>query len=162
MVATDGPGNMDTSLSMYGQQVAQTSTFKYLGSVIAREGGAEEGVKARMASGWLKWQATSGILCDPRMPRWLKGKVYCSLVHPALLYGSECWATTKKDEQRMKTTKMRMLRWMYGLTRLERVQNKAVRRMVGMAEITDKMQEGQLWWFGHVMRQPEKLIGNVT
>uniref|UniRef100_A0A914XIS3 Reverse transcriptase domain-containing protein n=1 Tax=Plectus sambesii TaxID=2011161 RepID=A0A914XIS3_9BILA len=162
MVATDEPGNMDAHLSVDGQHVPQTSRFKYLGSVIAREGGAEEDVKARMASGWLKWQATSGILCDPRMPQWLKGKVYCSVVCPALLYGSECWATTTKDEQRMKTTEMRMLRWMCGLTRLDRVRNEAVRRMVGMAEITDKMQEGQLWWFRHVTCRPENYIGNVT
>uniref|UniRef100_A0A914XRT6 Uncharacterized protein n=1 Tax=Plectus sambesii TaxID=2011161 RepID=A0A914XRT6_9BILA len=145
-----------------GQQVSQTSRFKYLGSVIAREGGAEEDVKARTASGWLKWRATFGVLCDPRMPRWLKGKVYCSVVRPALLYGSECWTTTKKDEQRMKTTEMRMLRWMCGLTRLDRVRNEVVRRMVGVAEITGKMQEGRLRWFGHVTRRPEDYIGNIT
>uniref|UniRef100_A0A914WJ69 Reverse transcriptase domain-containing protein n=1 Tax=Plectus sambesii TaxID=2011161 RepID=A0A914WJ69_9BILA len=162
MAATDKSGNRDKNLSVDGQQVSQTSRFKYLGSVIAREGGAEEDVKARTASGWLKWRATSGVLCDPRMPRWLKGKVYRSVVRPALLYGCECWATTKKDEQRMKTTEMRMLCWMCGLTRLDRVQNEVVRRMVGMAEITDKMQEGPIWWFGHVTCRPENYIRNVT
>ena len=69
---------------------------------------------------------------------------------------------TKKHEQWMKTTEVRMLCWMCGLTRLDRVHNEAVRRMVVVAEITDKMQEGQLQWFGHVTRRPENYIGNVT
>ncbi|KAF3677843.1 Tubulin-folding cofactor B [Capsicum annuum] len=48
---------------------------------------------------------------------------------------------------------MRMLRWMCGLTRGDRVRNVTVREKVGVALLEDKMREGRLRWFGHVMRR---------
>lgn len=34
-----------------------------------------------------------------------------------MLYGLECWAVDKKMELKMSVAKMRMLRWMWGITR---------------------------------------------
>ena len=36
---------------------------------------------------WRNWKRCSGALCDRRMPGQLKGKVYKTVVRPALLYG---------------------------------------------------------------------------
>lgn len=45
---------------------------------------------------------------------------------------------------------MRMLRWMCGLTRGDRVRNEIVREKVRVVSVVDKMREGRLRWFGHV------------
>ncbi|VDO81952.1 unnamed protein product [Heligmosomoides polygyrus] len=45
-----------------------------------------------MNAAWLKWRESTGILCDRRCSRTFKGKLYRTVVRPALLYGSECWA----------------------------------------------------------------------
>ena len=42
-----------------------------------------------------------GVLCDRRMPVQLKGKVYKSVVRPAVLYDGETWATTRGQEARL-------------------------------------------------------------
>ena len=47
----------------------------------------------------------------------LKGKVYKTVVRPALSYGAETWATTRGKETRLEVNEMRMLRWMCGVTR---------------------------------------------
>ena len=44
----------------------------------------------------------------------LKGKVYTTVVRPAMLYGAETWATTRGQEARLEVNEMRMLRWMCG------------------------------------------------
>ena len=57
----------------------------------------------------------------------LKGRVYKTVVRPALLYGcmivwlygAVIWATTRGQDARLEVNEMRMLRWMCGLTRRE-------------------------------------------
>ncbi|XP_070011030.1 uncharacterized protein [Nicotiana sylvestris] len=53
----------------------------------------------------------------------------------------------------MKVEEMRMLRWMYGHTRLDMTKNEVIRDIVGVVPIEDKMREARLWWFGHVTRR---------
>ena len=50
----------------------------------------------------------------------LKSKLYTTVVRPAMVYGSECWALRKQEEQRLHITKMKMLRWSQGKTRKEK------------------------------------------
>ena len=55
----------------------QTETFKYLGSVMNAKGGCEQNVKNRIKAAWQKWQDihVAGVLCDAKMPKYLKGKI---------------------------------------------------------------------------------------
>ena len=48
---------------------------------------------------------------------------------------------------------MRMLRWMSGHTRLDRIRNVDIRSKVGVVSIVDKLRESRLRWFGHVRRR---------
>ena len=52
-------------------------------------------------------------------------------------------------------TEMRMLRWMCGITRKDRVENRLVRGSLMVAEIRKKVMERRLIWFGHVRRREE-------
>jgi len=43
------------------------------------------------------------------------------VVRPALLYGADCWPIKKSQVQRMKVAEIRMIRWMSGHTRLDKI-----------------------------------------
>ena len=75
----------------------------------------------------MNWKKCSGVLCDKKMPVKLKGKVYRTVVRPAMLYGAETWATTKRQESRIEVNEMRMLRWMCGVTRKDKIRNEHIR-----------------------------------
>ena len=78
-------------VSLDGQVVVQKDTFRYLGSVLQKDGDIDEDVSHRISAGWLKWRQTSGILCDKRVSQKLKDKFYRTAIRPAMLYGAECW-----------------------------------------------------------------------
>lgn len=48
---------------------------------------------------------------------------------------------------------MRILRWLYGMTRLDRIRNEYVRESLGVTNIVGKMGENRLSWFGHVEKR---------
>ena len=58
----------------------------------------------------------------------LKGKVYKTVVRPALLYGAETWATTREQEARLEVNEMRMLRWMCGVTWRDNIRNNHIKQ----------------------------------
>jgi len=53
----------------------------------------------------------------------------------------------------MKVTKMRMIPWICGHTRLDKISNEVIRGKLGVASIEDKIREAKLRWFGHIRRR---------
>ena len=70
---------------------------------------------------------------------WLTGKFYQTPIRPVLLYGTECWVIKRYHAQKMSVVDMRMLRWMYGNTRRDKVRNKDIRTKIGVASIEEKI-----------------------
>ena len=73
----------------------QVQKFKYLESTVQESGSCEREVKKRVQAGWNRWR--KGVICDSRLPARVKGKVYSSVVKPAMMYGLETMAIIKKQ-----------------------------------------------------------------
>ena len=70
-----------------------------------------------------------------------------------MLYGTECWAVKKQYVSKMNVVEMRILRWLCGKTRRDKVRNERIRKMIEVAPIDEKMRENRLRWFGHIQRR---------
>ncbi|KHJ40485.1 hypothetical protein D918_09447 [Trichuris suis] len=136
------------------EPLTKALTFKYLGNYLSSEGGVTTDV-AKIQAAWQKWKTLTGVLCVKKLPRKLKSKVYRTVIRPAVLYGSECWAITKKDEQRLSVMETTMPRRTIGISRLEHTPNETIRLSMGLAPIVDKVREKRLRWFGHVLRHED-------
>ena len=89
-------GNDNETVKMEDTKVPRVKEFKYLGSTVQESGDCEREVKKRVQAGCNGWRRVSGVICDRRLPAKVKGKVYSSMVRPAMVYGFETVAVTKK------------------------------------------------------------------
>ncbi|KAL1454815.1 hypothetical protein WDU94_008949 [Cyamophila willieti] len=113
-----------------GEELIVVDKFKYLGSMVDKEGDLECEIAHRVAAAWMNWKKMTGVLCDKRMSLRMKGKTYKTVVRPALMYGAETWAMKKVHERKMEVAEMRMLRWSCGVTRLDRIRNEVIRNKI--------------------------------
>ena len=143
---------------MEDAKVPRVKEFKYLGSTVQESGGCEREVKKRVQAGWNGWRKVSGVICDKRLPARVKGKVYSSVVRPAMVYGLETVAVTKKQVKEMEVAEMKMLRFAMGVTRKEMIRNEHIRTTVKVEQLGMKMREGRLRWYGHIMRRDQEYV----
>ena len=74
-----------------------------------------------------------------RVPQKLKGKFYGTTIRPAILYGAECWPTKIQHVQQLSVAEMRILRWICGHTRIDRVRNDGIRDRLEVVPIEEKL-----------------------
>ena len=72
-----------------------------------------------------------------------------------MMYSAETWSVKKVQEKKLDVAEMSMLRWMSGVTKLVRITNERIRGTTKVGEISKKVQESRLKWYGHVLRRKE-------
>ena len=55
-----------------------------------------------------------------------------------------------------------MLRWMCGVTKLDRIRNERIRGATKVGETSKRVQESRLKWNGHVLRREDEYVGNIV
>ncbi|XP_070014490.1 uncharacterized protein [Nicotiana sylvestris] len=130
---SDVTGEADVEVRLDSQVILKRESFKYLGSIIQGDGEINRDVTHRIGVEWMKWRLAFGVLCDKNVSQKLKVK--------------------NSHIQKIKVAEMRMLRWMCGHTRLDKIRNEDIRERVSVAPVDDKMREARFRWFGHVRRR---------
>ena len=120
-------GNDDATVKMEDAKVPRVKELKYLGSTVEESGDCEREVKKKVQARWNGWRRVLGVICDRRLPARVKGKVYSSVVRPAIVYGVETVAVTKKQVEEMEVAEMKMLRFAMAVTRKDNIRNKHIR-----------------------------------
>ncbi|KAI8479301.1 hypothetical protein Bbelb_429730 [Branchiostoma belcheri] len=146
-----------TTVSMGGEVLEDVDSFKYLGSILNREGTSTQEIRARIAQATAALAKLSPILQSKNISLPVKINLYKSLVASIFLYGCESWTTTAEAERRIEAFEMKCLRRILGISYLQRRTNESVRQEV--EEVCGKQQsllstvkQRKLMWFGHVCR----------
>ncbi|KAK3516660.1 hypothetical protein QTP70_021999 [Hemibagrus guttatus] len=147
------------TVRLQGYKVKKVQEFKYLGSTVQSNGECGKEVKKRVQAGWNGWRKVSGVLCDRKISAIIKGKVYRTVVRPAMLYGLETVSLRKRQESELEVAELKMLRFSLGVTRLDRIRNEYIRGTAHVGHMGDKVRETRLRWFGHVQRRESEYIG---
>ena len=120
-------------------------------------GGVQEADAARIRCGWEKFKDIASVLCNRALSLKPRGNMYKSCVKSALCYVAECWAL-RKDERKLQTTEVRMLRIMYKKKKTLRdgLSNQIIHDMTNAEKMEEFMREQRLRWFGLVERMDDE------
>ena len=84
-----------------------------------------------------------------------KAAVYQTIIIPVLMFGSETWVLRKAGQNLLERTEMRMLRWMMGIKRMEKIRNENIRERTGVANIIEEIREARLGWLSNEEKKTE-------
>ena len=83
------------------------------------------------------------------MPMCLKKKIYDQCIEPAIIYGCQTWAVTKRMQDRLKVTQRSMERYMIEITKLDLKRNEWARNQTGLNDIIARIKQLKWQWAGH-------------
>ena len=164
MRCTRDEGRAILNVLLNGEALEEVDQFKYLGSVIAANGGVEADVSHRVSEGCKVLGAMNGVIRNRGLGMDVKRALYEKVIVPTVTYGSELWGMKERERQKLNVLEMRCLRSMCGVSRLDRLRNDVVRKMIGVRkEFAVRVDRNVLRWFGHVERMDDdRLLKKVV
>ena len=100
------------------------------------------------------------IMMSKEVSRVAKIKFYKTVIRPTVVYGSETWILTKKNESKLEAWERKMLRSILGGTKTvsgvwRQRTNREVAEIYGHSSIIQYVKAQRLRWLGHVWRMDE-------
>jgi hypothetical protein len=92
----------------------------------------------------------------------IKIRIYITVILPVVLYGSETWCLTLREEHRLRVLQNRMLNRIFGLKRDEvtggwrKMHNEELHNFYSSPNIIKMMKSRRMRWVGYVARMGEK------
>lgn len=153
MRCTRREGGARLNVMLNGELLEEVDQFKYLGSVVAANGGVEADVRQRVNEGCKVLGAVKGVVKNRGLGMNVKRVLYEKVIVPTVMYGSELWGMKVMERQKLNVFEMKCLRSMAGVSRVDRVRNEVVRVRTGVRnELAARVDMNVLRWFGHVER----------
>ena len=145
-------GGEELRVLIDGYEIKKVERYKYLGGIFGGDGGNRQEITNRIAQYGGVVRAVYPILKDKQMRVEVKKVIFESVLTPILLYGAETWSMTGREEGRIQSAEMYVLRTIIGKTRRDRLRNERIKEEVCVKAIQNEMDAARLRWWGHYER----------
>ena len=106
------------NVMLNGEALEEVDHFKYLGSVVAANGGVEADVCHRVNEGCKVFGALKGVMKNRGLGMSIKKVLYEKVVVLTVMCGLESWGMKVTERQKLNLFEMKCLRSMTGVSRL--------------------------------------------
>ena len=147
------------SITIDDYELDAVHQFTYLGSTITDNLSLDTEIDKRIGKAATTHAClTTRVWTYPKLTVKTKMAVYNACVISTLLYGSEAWTTYARQERRLNTFHMRILRRILGISWQDKVPNTEVLSRAGLPSMYTLLRQRRLRWLGHVHRMPDGRI----
>ena len=130
-----------------------TDAFTYLGYTVTNDQRHDPEILTRLAKAAKAFNMLrhavrhrKGVFIIARL------RIFRACVIPVLMYGSETWALTIKQEQKVASFYYKCLETIIGISLGDRMSNEKLLNITGQPTIENVIRRNRLRWFGHVNR----------
>lgn len=155
IMAFKGKNPVRSKIIVNGNILEQVSHFNYLGCDISfnYEKDIEKKVnRFQMICG------TIGRTLGRKARKETQMKFYKVMAVPTLIYGSESWTITKKEESRIQSAEMKFMRYVRRCTKADKIKNETIRSDLNIFSVHDMVEENKTKWKDHVDRMAENRL----
>lgn len=149
-------------IELNGIPVDEVDQFTYLGSIVSKDSGTTKDIQSRLRKACQAFSMLRPIWRSSEYSLKTKIKLYTSNVKSVLLYGAECWRTTKEDMNKLSSFQNNCLRQICKIFWPNKISNSNLHKMTGVKDIVDEIKQRRWRWFGHIMRKPANTIAKTA
>ena len=102
------------NMTIDNSSIERVEDFKYLGTNFTNQNSIQEEIKSRLKSGSACYYSVQNLLSSSLLYKYLKIKIYRTIILPVVLYGCETWSLTLREEHRLRVFENRVLRRIFG------------------------------------------------
>ena len=149
-------GNDKTKIMIDKKEVEEVNKIIYLGQNVEMEERTTEEIERRITLAWKKFWYLKHIMKGPFSIN-DKINIMNSCVLPTVIYGAQTWATTKKDEQKIRTTQNAMERSIMSIKLKDKISMRKIhKKMKNRNDFLYAAKRIKWDWAGHISRQNEE------
>ena len=119
IMSRDQNAGRSHSMKTDNSSTERVEDFKYLGTTLTNKNSIQEEIKSRLELGNACYYLVQNLLFSSLLSKNLKIKIYRIIILPVVLYGSETWFLTLREERRLSVFENRVLRRLFGPKRDE-------------------------------------------
>ena len=142
------------TLNIDGKQITEVDSFKYLGSIITKDGGADADVKSRIQKARQSFGALNNVWRSSQISRNLKIKIFKTNVLSVLLYGCETWKVTNAIESQIQVFVNNCLRRILRIFWPNVISNENLWNITNVENMATMIRRRKWNWIGHTLRRP--------
>ena len=149
------PGSQDTGdpILLNGEDLAQVTKFRYLGSTVSNNNSLEIELELRTSNASRAFGRLKERVWNNRdLTLTTKCAVYKAIVLSTLLYGSETWTVYRAAAHKLNAYMMRHLRMILKIKWWHLISNATVLEKTNMRSMYEILTQRNLRWSGHVNR----------
>ncbi|KAL8578106.1 hypothetical protein ACOMHN_055426 [Nucella lapillus] len=120
----------EVNIKMNGQKLEEGDSFKYLGSLITKDGSSTKEIRTRLSLASLTMTKLDTIWKNNTISLPVKIRLYKSLVISILLYGCESWTLNGETERRLQAFERKCYRKLLRIHYSEHKTNEYVRQRI--------------------------------